>query len=147
MTRSRIGTAALAALCLLGLSACDFPRDPAGTSDRIAERGTLIAGIVAGPDADAETALAETLARSAQVRLETRSAAGEELMRALDRQQVDVVVGPFAAKTPWASAAGVSPPAERTDADDDVPVLRALVKGGENGFLMKVGQWIKEARR
>ena len=134
--------------CLLGVIAMagcdDFPKDIAGTMDGVVNSGTLRAGIVAGGSEDEERAVANRIASSLNVTSEVISGSTEELVRKLDEGEIVIVVGEFAKATPWVERAAITGPARAFDPPKDHPVLRALVRSGENRWLIYVSRTLKE---
>lgn len=132
------------------VAACDaYPKDPDETTRRVRGSGTMRTGIVSG-DQDGNNAaleLAGTIAGAAGAQLQSKQGSAEILIRELDDGKLDLVVGKFAKSTPWKTHAALSAPyvAERPKSDE--PVLRALVKAGENRWLMFVGETIEEHRK
>ena len=134
--------------CLLGTAAmtgCDeFPKDIAGTMDSVLSTGILRAGIVAGGSEDEERAVANRIASSLSVSPEVISGSTEDLVRRLDEGEIAIVVGEFAKTTPWVGRAAITGPARASDPPKDHPVLRALVRSGENRWLIFVSRTLKE---
>ncbi len=134
--------------CLLGtavLAGCDdFPRDIAGTMDGVQASGTMRAGIVAGGSDAEERALANRIASSLSVQPEFITGSTEELVRRLNDGEIDIVVGEFAKATPWVGRAAMTAPARAINPPKDHPVLRALVRSGENRWLIFVSRTLKE---
>ena len=94
---------------LVALAACDFPRDPQGTLDRV--RGdTMRVGWVANPPwviheegapTGIEPALVREFARELGAEVEWLQGGESELMGALERFQLDLVIGGMTRQTPW----------------------------------------------
>ncbi len=132
-------------LAAVSLTGCDeFPKDIAGTMEGVLDRGTVRAGIVAGSSEDEERALAERIAASLKVDVDVTRGATEELAGPLERGEIDIVVGEFAASTPWRRRVAMTKPAQEVDPKDDEPVLRALVRSGENRWLIFVSKHIED---
>ena len=134
-------------ICLLGaavLAGCDdFPKDIAGTMNSVLESGRMRTGIVAGgTDAD-ERAIAMQIASALNVSADYRTGSTEALVRQLNEGEIDIVVGEFAKATPWAERTALTAPARATDPPKDHPVLRALVRSGENRWLIFVSRTLK----
>lgn len=125
------------ALTLLLLTACGLPRDPEGTLQRV-QHGNLRVGLMhapphvdvrgdvpRGPEVDAVTHLARHFAADISWRVGGES----ELMTALERFELDLVVGGIAEDTPYAETVGLTRP--RTGTVFATPP-------GENAWLMAV---------
>lgn len=112
-------------LILLGLTAswalaCGIPRDPEDSFTRISERGVLRAGFTvhepwvqynggttpAGPEADIVNAFAGRLG----VRVEWQRGSETQLFEALREFELDVAIGGFEQRNPWAAKLGVTRP-------------------------------------
>jgi polar amino acid transport system substrate-binding protein len=136
----------LLALCL---GACDLPRDPEGTLER-ARGGTLRAGAAeaapwvvrrgsGGRPAGPEAALVEEFARSIDARVEWQWASGDELLRRLEKRELDVVVSGLTAKSPWKAHVALTRPWRK---DGDVERVIA-VAAGENATLVALDRFIE----
>ena len=112
-----LAAAALAATASAGCG--DWPRDPAGTLDR-ARGGTLRAGAAEAPPwvvraadgtaAGPEAELIAAFARSIGARVEWRWGSADELLRALERRELDVAAVGLTAATPWQTRVGLTRP-------------------------------------
>lgn len=91
------------ALALFLLCGCDaLPRDPAGTLNRIEQRGTFT---VAALEASARSApqagnLISEIEKRTHARAQWRSGSGESVLQQLEEGKLDVVVGHFKADSP-----------------------------------------------
>jgi polar amino acid transport system substrate-binding protein len=94
---------------LLGVTACDLPRDAAGTSDRV-RRGTMRVGIVAdtpwvtdsaGTVGGIEGNFVAELGRELNARIEWVRRPEAELLLALSRRELDLVIGGLSDALPW----------------------------------------------
>ncbi len=138
-----LGLLALAATA----SGCDeFPKDIAGTTEGVLARGAMRAGIVAGGPAVEERALVERLANSMSVDADIRDGATEDLIQRLNAGEIDVVVGEFAKSTPWSTRTAMTSSARAIAPPKDHPVLRALVRPGENRWLILVERTVRESQ-
>ncbi len=127
------------------MTACDdFPKDIAGTMDGVLTSGTMRTGVVADGAGVEERALANRIASSLGVSPEFISGTTEELVRRLNEGEIDIIVGEFAKATPWAERAAMTGPVRAIDPPKDHPVLRALVRTGENRWLIFVSRTLKE---
>ena len=103
----------LVAICsLLLITACDIPRDPEGTLQRV-RGGTMRVGVAdhdpwvilgAGgvPVGGVEVALVEEFARSIDAEIEWFDGSVEELVGALHTRSLDLVIGGLNGKSPFA---------------------------------------------
>ncbi len=126
----------------LALTACQgIPRDPDGTSDRIRQARQIRVGLVPAPQGLGKAEGARLLARLGdEMRARPRVTAGatEPLLRALDRGELDLVLSPFAPKTPWSQMVALGPPIAARGQEDDRIELRAAMRNGENRWIMTV---------
>ena len=115
-----------------------MPRDPDKTLQRIAQSGVLRAGITArlpwttdggGPDADA----VDAFARAFGARVEWRRGSESELFEALERRELDIVVGGFTEDNPWGPKLGMTRPYAEADGKRHV----VAVAPGENRLLLE----------
>lgn len=105
-----MGIVATTILTALALTACGIPRDTEGTLDRV-QGGTMRVGITENPPwtdlsgeqpAGVEVDLIEAFAETIQAQVEWFDGSQAELLRALEKRQLDLVVGGFTADDPWA---------------------------------------------
>jgi len=129
---------------LLALGACgDMPRDPEGTWDSISRNGIIRIGI-----ATDEAAAAGTIGRgrrflatlNAQTGAESRIVEGatEPLLLRLEQGRLDMVLGPFAADTPWAHRASLGPILAEEWVGEAPHQLRPAMRNGENDWIGRV---------
>ena len=104
---------ALLALALSPAACDDYPKDPAGTLDRV-RGGELRVGLLVDPPwvdlsgpapSGVEVALAEGLAAELGARLNWVSAGEADVLEALEQREVDLVFGGLT----WSSAASPKP--------------------------------------
>ena len=107
--------------------------------------GTMRAGLVAGNDLVDEHALADRVATSLNVEPAVTEGSTEDLVRRLNDGEIDIVIGDFAQATPWSDRAAMTGPARAIDPPADQPVLRALVRSGENRWLIDLSRILKES--
>lgn len=150
----RAALTGLLAVGALGLTACTssgYPADPEGTLDRVTG-GTLRAGAAhhppfvdvtgaepAGPESDLVRAFAAE--RGAHV---VWTASGEEaLMTALEKGDLDLVVGGLTKESPWTTHASLTRPyAEATGPDGEPVKLVMAVPLGENQMLTALERFL-----
>ncbi|WP_432770703.1 MAG: hypothetical protein HEQ22_08240 [Sphingopyxis sp.] len=138
---------ALLALALAGCS--DLPRDAAGSTERIEQRGTLRAAILAGtPDAAPALTLLGDYARTHGARLVVVRIHGEHAHRALADGDIDALVGHFAKASPWQADIALSQPVGGAEPEDsERPVLRIARRNGENALILATDRLISERAR
>ncbi|ODA66130.1 hypothetical protein A7A08_02983 [Methyloligella halotolerans] len=130
----------------LTLSGCDdFPKDPAETTVQIRDSGEMRTGLIAGRDQNnaGEKALAESIAKSVDAAPSFEEGPAEILVPKLEKGELDIVIGSFAKATPWKKHAALSKPVGGAAEDSEKPQLRALVRKGENRWLMQVQRQVK----
>jgi polar amino acid transport system substrate-binding protein len=110
---------ALVLLVCATLGACQYPRDPEGTLDRV-RGGTLHVGVSPAepwvtlsegrsPEG-VEVALIEEFARSVDAEVEWVEGSESDLMEALDGRQLDVVIAGLTRRSVWMNAAALTRP-------------------------------------
>lgn len=123
------------------LAACDIlPRDPAGTSKRIAERRSFTVAL-ADPtvhEAAQVRTLVHEIERRTRAKAQWRPGAGEVLFQQLDDGTLDLVIGRFSAESPWAMDVAFGPPLSTTGTKDAPLQLKAAMRNGENRWIMTV---------
>ena len=146
---------ALVALTLAVLAGCGvtIPSDPEGTLDRV--RGDVLRVgatahepwvVVAGGDPQGdEPALLEEFATELDARIVWTVGNEESLVEALERGDLDVVVGGFTDATPWAERAATTVPYIEAPGADGTPQKHVmLVRMGENRFLVALEEFLLE---
>lgn len=146
---------AVAVLVLAALAGCGItvPSDPEGTLDRVSG-GVLRAGAThhepwvvtgVGDLAGDEPALLEEFAATLDAEVEWTVGNEESLVAALERGDLDVVVGGFTDATPWADRAATTVPyreAPGPDGSQEKHVI--LARMGENRFLVALEEFLLE---
>jgi len=128
-------------LCLFVAGCDNFPRDPEGTSDRIAESGEIRVGMAPLRDARDRAGarrLLEHMSHESGARLAIRADAAERMLHDLEEGRLDLVIAPFHAKTPWASMVALSPPIVIHGRTSKGTQLRAAMRSGENRWIMRI---------
>jgi polar amino acid transport system substrate-binding protein len=105
-------------LCVL-LAACQYPRDPEGTLDRVRD-GTLRVGISESepwvtvpegrPPGGVEVRLIEEFAATLGAEVEWVGGSESELMQALEGRQLDVVIAGLTRRSVWMHSAALTRP-------------------------------------
>lgn len=136
----------IAAMMLVVLAGgCDFPRDPERTTEHVLERGSIKVGLVGGDAVADARALAERVAGATSARAEIIGGVAEDLLPRVENGELDLVVGRFAANSPWQGRVAFTQASTKEDPNSDEPVVRAAVRNGENRWLMTVERAIREA--
>ena len=132
-------------LCLLLAAAAScgpFPRDPEGTLERVRSEGRFHVGLVAPlgegrPDPKADHLLRRVAERSgASPKIERGGA--EPLLDRLKQGDLDLVIGRFEKKSPWARLVSFSPPLRVEKQGKTTFHLTAAMRNGENGWIALV---------
>jgi polar amino acid transport system substrate-binding protein len=126
----------------VSLAGCGIPRDPNDALENIRQHGVLRAGytkhepwvtdaggVPTGPEADVVAAFAHSLG----ARVEWRNDSESRLFEALERFELDVVVGGLTADNPAAPKLGATRPYVEVDKKQHI----AAVAPGENRLLME----------
>lgn len=122
----------------LAMAGCDaIPRDPKGTSERIAATRILRVGLDGPVGANGER-LVKELATVTGAEPALQTGALEAMIHDLDRGALDLIVAPVRADALLASEVALGPPLDGSDAGDRPVAVRALVRNGENRWLMTV---------
>ncbi|MFN0264243.1 hypothetical protein ACKTEK_10240 [Tepidamorphus sp. 3E244] len=123
---------------LLALGACDMPRDPEGTLDKV--RGKeLIVGVmnVSGLD-DRETAAIERVAQRLEAEAVLQPGEPHKLVADLNTGHVHLLAGGIPKNTPFKSETGLTAPVSSTVIEGERVETVFAVRKGENGFLAAV---------
>jgi ABC-type amino acid transport substrate-binding protein len=135
--------AALVGLTCLG---CGLPRDPEGAWERI-RGGEMRVGVSEHPPwtrwedgepSGIEVQLLRDLGNRLDARIQWRRGAESELVEALERGELDVVIGGVKDSTPWSSHAAATRPYVTFEGEDYV----LLVPHGENRWLLELDRFL-----
>lgn len=147
-------------VCLLltaGLAACGtIPRDPDGTLEQVRTEQLLRVGASpaegsvafedaspTGPEAD----LAEDFAAALGVEVSWTLGGEGELVAAMERGELDLLIGGLRADSPWADKISLTRPyRESTELDETIKHVLA-VPLGENAMLVRLERFLDEADR
>jgi polar amino acid transport system substrate-binding protein len=109
----------LVVLACLALCACQYPRDPEGTLDRV-RGGTLRVGISPSdpwvtleenqPPAGVEVELIKEFARTVDAEVEWVKGSESDLMEALDGRRLDAVIAGLTRRSVWMHSAALTRP-------------------------------------
>lgn len=118
---------------------CDaIPADPDGTLERVRAEQRLKVGIISStaprlaPDRARD--LLGRLSRATGARPELEPGAAEPLLARLEEGDLDLVVGEFAEKSPWAARVTLTDPI----AANGPTILAAATRHGENAWIALV---------
>jgi ABC-type amino acid transport substrate-binding protein len=138
-------------IVLVLASGCGIPRDPHGTLDRV-RGGTLRAGVSvnepwtrveSGRPAGVEVTLVREFADELDANVEWVVGSESELMAALERWELDVVVGGLGDDTPWRQRVGLTGAYLATDDPHGQKVRHVVaVPPGENGWLVRLERFL-----
>jgi ABC-type amino acid transport substrate-binding protein len=141
----------LAVPALVFLVGCGMPYDPGGTLDRV-RGGTLRAGVSVnepwtrlegGQPAGVEVTLLREFADGLGARVEWVVKSESELMQALERRELDVVVGGLTYDTPWKERVGLTGSYLTADGPRGRRVEHVMaVPPGENGWLLSLEKFL-----
>lgn len=150
--RTSLLRSAAARLGLLGalLAACQLPRDPEDTLERV-RGGVLRVGAVheppwvrmphpQGPPEGVEVALVEALAASLGAELRWSFGGEGRLMTALERFELDLVIGGIDEDSPYQDKVGFTRPYYREDGVDHV----LAAPPGENAWIMHLEAFLRD---
>ncbi len=146
-------TALVAAVALVGCG-LSIPADPDGTLDRVTG-GTLRVGVAesapwtetdgAGAPEGTEVDLVEEFAENLGADIEWTEGGEADLAYALERRQLDLVIGGFTDTTPWTSKAAMTQPyAESVNPEGKTAKHVMLTPMGENAFLVELERFLLE---
>lgn len=136
----------LAVLLALGLAACGpYPRDVAGTLDRIEAGDRFRVGLAEMRAADRAAALAFVSrierATGAGARIDTGPA--EAQLARLESGRLDLVIGEFAEDTPWAAEAALIEPLSRRRVGERTLGLSPVAAHGENRWIALIEREVR----
>ena len=147
-----LGATAVAAMVLTGCG-MQVPADPEGTLERI-EGGVLRVGATenapwvevddSGEPSGTEPALVSDFAERHGATIEWTAGSEATLLDALDRGELDLVLGGFVEDTPWTELGAATRPYAETQTPDGTEKHVMLVRMGENGFLVALESFLDE---
>ncbi len=133
------GARSLCLILALAICGCDMPRDVEGTTDAIATAGTIRIGLAENSgdaskdDVQLVSRLINRIERKTGARARIIRATSEPLLLDLEAGELDLVIGSFAAKTPWQSASAsppCSPPGREARPSSNSRPPGAMAKAG-----------------
>ncbi len=153
MRRHVIALAGAALCCTLVGCGIQMPADPEGTTERV-EGGTVRVGVTANPpwvDVDGsgepggtEPALVSGFAEQLDAELDWSVGSEAQLMQALERGELDLVIGGFHDDTPWTEKAAVTRPYTESTTAEGTAKHVMIVRMGENRFLTTLETFLFE---
>ena len=141
----RRATPILAAAALV-LASCGLPRDPNSTAGHI-ENGVLRVGVsenppwvrfTAGEPQGIEPDLVRELAAEQHAKVQWVRNGETPLLNALEKYQLDLVVGGITAKSPWSGKLALTRPYAEAGKDKHV----WLAPPGENRWLLRLDRFL-----
>ncbi|MEV8218287.1 transporter substrate-binding domain-containing protein [Microbacterium sp. NPDC077391] len=154
MRRRRV-TGAGALVLLVALTGCGMrmPADPHGSLERI-EGGTLRAGATEQPPwvdvhdgrepTGSEPELVQEFAEQLDARVEWTTGSEADLLTALERGELDLVVGGFLDDTPWTDRGAVTRPYTERETEEGPQKHVMIVRMGENALLTELEIFLHE---
>ena len=151
----RIRRLVVCVLVAAGLAACGtIPRDPDATLEQVRTEGLLRVGASpaegsvtlenerpVGPEADLVLAFADELG----VEVSWTLGGETELVAAMERGELDLLIGGLLSDSPWADKVSLTRPyRESTELDETVKHVLA-VPLGENAMLVRLERFLDEA--
>lgn len=132
-------------LCLTAsfMGGCErFPRDPEGTLQRVQKQRAFRVGIVSpleerGPYPEARELL-QRVATSSGARARIERGEAEQLLDRLEQGHLDLVLGHFEKKSPWATLVTFGPPLRVERRGKTTFHLTAAMRNGENEWIALV---------
>lgn len=140
----------IASVVFLTLVGCEMPRDPEGTLDRV-RGGTLRVGVSENKPwtswrgespTGIEVDLVEELAAQLHATVEWKRDGESNLLEALHKHELDVVIGGLTDDTPWGDKIGISQPYYESQGRGQV----LAVPPGENQWLLALETFLQSRR-
>ncbi|TXC74118.1 hypothetical protein FSZ31_05225 [Sphingorhabdus soli] len=125
----------------MAISGCDMPRDVEGTTEAIATAGTIRIGLAENSgkttqdDAQLVSRLITRLERKTGAHAQITRATSEPLLLDLEAGELDLVIGSFAAKTPWVKRVSFAPALATHPRGEASLELKAAGRNGENRWI------------
>ena len=132
---------------LLALAACaNYPRDIEGTSEHVAAQHRFRVGVVAGPATfpDRREAFLAALERKTGARASLFTGSAEPLLLALDRGELDLVIGELSKDTPWVADVAVIEPLATRHVAGDAITLSPIARNGESRWVMTLEEVVRD---
>lgn len=146
---TRLARSLLTSFLVAAATSCGIPHDPENSLDRIRQTGVLRAGFTVhepwvtagggGEPGGPETEVVSGLAESLGARVEWRQGSESELFEALERFELDVVIGGLTADNPAGPSLALTRP--YVEHDDKPHVIAA--PPGENRLLVALERAVR----
>ena len=119
----------------------DFPRDPNGTIERVRTQRAFAVGLVVPVETEGRQEVEALLRRvgeatGARARLSRGEA--EPLLKQLEDGHIDLVIGRFEKKSPWAHRVTIGPPLRIEKLGKTQIHLAPVMPNGENAWIAVV---------
>ena len=144
-----ISRALMLAVIAAGLAGCaDYPKDPESTLERVKTERIFHVGLVLGagqsaPDPKSRELIARiggiTHASPELIHGET-----EVLLTRLEEGDLDLVIGRFDKKSPWATRVTLGPPLARERQGKAEILLAPVMRNGENGWISLIEAQVRD---
>jgi polar amino acid transport system substrate-binding protein len=138
-------------LGVLVLAACDLPRDPSGTTEKV-RGGELVVGLVKGStyasfedglpkgeEVDVVNAIADEMGAVVQWIPGT----GHQVFTMMEHDQINLAIGGIPSSTPWKTYGGLTAAVGKITLHDETHDRIFVVPMGENEWLLKVNRMIR----
>jgi hypothetical protein len=129
-------------LTLLALALCascnGIPKDPDRTLDRVRAERQYKVGIIASGEpigADRQRLFLSRVSAASQARPALEVGAAEPLLAKLEEGELDLVLGPMAAHSPWSKLVTFLPPLGEQVTSEGHVHLVAAARHGENAWI------------
>jgi ABC-type amino acid transport substrate-binding protein len=135
----------LLATALLGAGCGAIPSDPDGTLERVRAERQFKVGLIAShaPPPAGAADLLKRLSRATGATAALERGPAEALLTKLEEGDLDLVLGEFAEKSPWAAKVTLSEPIVVKGAT----ILAAAARNGENAWIALVHREARAAAR
>jgi hypothetical protein len=129
------------------LSSCgEYPRDPEDTLKLVQDRGTFRVGLISGGHMTSEKdqMLIDRIAKATKARPILSSGQAEPLLLDLEEGKLDLVLGTFDEKTPWATRLTVGPALTRSLSGKTSHHLAPVMRNGENAWISLIESEVRD---
>lgn len=151
----RCARALVGLLLAAGLAGCGaIPRDPDGTLERVRTEQVLRVGASASPErvviegdevGGTEAVLVTGFARALDADIDWTLSGETELIAAMERGELDLIIGGLHADSPWADKVSLTRPyASSRDPEGETVTHVMAVPLGENALLVRLERYLDE---
>lgn len=133
-------------LVVIALAGCGvIPRDPEGTLERVQSEGVLRAGASPSEVTEQEMELVTRFAEELGVEVEWTEDGETALVAAMERAELDVIVGGMESDSPWSDKVSVTR-AYASSVDPEGATVKHVmaVPAGENAMLVRLERFLDE---